>query len=62
MELDDVINVSLVNGIPWQPQVQCSTHDQLKAVVVLAQRFGLYDAADRLKREIEAAERTHLDT
>jgi hypothetical protein len=53
MNLDDVIDTALLNGIPAQPQVQCSTRDQLKALEVLANRFGLYDAAGVVQRWVE---------
>lgn len=50
MELDDIINVEVLKLIPQQPQVQCSTKDQLTALRVIAVKFGLYDAADLLSR------------
>ena len=49
MELNDVINVEVLNKIPNQPQVQCSTTDQLVAAIALCNKFGLYDAANVLR-------------
>jgi hypothetical protein len=50
--LDRVISVELLKSIPQQPQVQCSTADQLVALQVLANKFGLYDAADVVQQHI----------
>lgn len=44
--------VKFAGQIKKYPQVQFSTNDQLKICVVLAGRFGLYDAADAIKRLI----------
>lgn len=42
--------VKFASQIKKYPQAQFSTNDQLKICIVLAQRFGLYDAADAIKR------------
>lgn len=42
--------LTTINKIQKQPQAQFSTNDQLKVCIVLAQRFGLYDAADVIKK------------
>lgn len=49
-ELNDVIDVNILNSIAKQPQVQCSTKDQFIALHALAVKFGLYDAADVVRR------------
>jgi hypothetical protein len=51
--LDDVIDVAVLAAIPQQPQVQCSTKDQLRAAKVICAKFGLYDAADLIQRLID---------
>jgi len=58
---DDVINVALVNSIPNQPQVQCSTHDQLVALSSLAVKFGLYDANNLIQNLLERNDVVQLD-
>lgn len=50
MDLDRIISVELLKSIPQQPQVQCSRDDQIRALRVLANKFGLYDAADAIQR------------
>jgi hypothetical protein len=48
MDLNNVVDIELLKSIPAQAQAQCSLHDQLLALEVIATRFGLYDAADYL--------------
>jgi hypothetical protein len=50
MELDQIVSVELLKTIPQQPQVQCTVDDQLRALRVVAVKFGLYDAADAIQR------------
>lgn len=45
MSLDHVIDADLLHSIPMQPQVHCSTDKQLRALHIIALRFGLYGAA-----------------
>ena len=51
--LDGVIDTSLLKSIPQQPQVQSSLNGQLRALQVLAVKFGLYDAADYLRKQLD---------
>lgn len=37
---------TVLNQIPQQPQSQAALEDQLHLLKVIANRFGLYDAAD----------------
>jgi len=60
MDLNNVVSVKLLDSIPNQPQVQCTLHDQLVALESLARKFGLYDAADFLRYEINAPVRKRL--
>ena len=46
MNVDEVIDIKALYAVPQQPQVQCSALDQLGALYAIANRFGLYDAAD----------------
>jgi hypothetical protein len=55
---DDAERVS--NGAAAN-QSQESLDDQLKDLHVLARRFGLYDAADWLHKDLEHRERYHCD-
>ena len=48
--LDDVVDAVVIASIPMQPPVTGATLDQeLDACRVLANRFGLYDAADLVR-------------
>lgn len=42
-----------VASVPRFDQVQCSTRDQLEALRLVANRLGLYDAADVLRNLLE---------
>lgn len=53
ISLDLIIDSAILRAIPQQPQVQCSTTDQLRALHVIATKFGLYDAADAIRRDLE---------
>ena len=44
--MNNAINLNLVKMIPRQRQVRCDTDSQLLALITLALKFGLYDAAD----------------
>lgn len=44
---------ALLTKVPQQPQRQDSTLDQLKDLRAVANRFGMYDAADVLRLMIE---------
>lgn len=44
---------SRVASVPKFDQVQCSTQDQLEALRHVANRLGLYDAADVLRNMLE---------
>lgn len=48
-EVDGTLNEWLKRADRWQ-QVQYSTTDQLLYLIDIAQKFGLYDAADVLKK------------
>jgi len=50
MDLDNVINPDILKAVPQQPQVQCDTQSQLEALIAVANRFGLYDAADVIRK------------
>lgn len=41
---------SVLPNIPQQPQTQSSTEDQLETLYAIANRLGLYDAADYLMK------------
>jgi hypothetical protein len=43
--------------MPNKPQSQASLKDQLYALIALANREGLYDAADYLRQRMEAQEK-----
>jgi hypothetical protein len=53
MNIELAINTSLLHSIPKQKQVQCSVADQLAALYVIANRFGLYDAADIIQQQLQ---------
>lgn len=57
MNVEDVIDVSVLDAIPRQKQVQCSLADQLQAAFVILNKFGLYDAADFVRREAHAVKK-----
>lgn len=44
---------TILKTIKHQPQRQDSTNDQLKDLMVFANRLGLYDAADFIKYKIQ---------
>lgn len=44
---------NLLNGIPSRPQRQDSTMEQLHDLVLVANRLGMYDAADAIKQAFE---------
>ena len=56
--LEDVINLTVLAAVPFQPQSQCALNDQLKALSYIALRFGLYDAADHLRDVVERQNKT----
>lgn len=39
--------------IPRQPQRQYATDDQMRILIAAANRLGLYDAADRIKNQLD---------
>lgn len=45
-----VVDPAVLRAIPQQPQVQDALNDQLAALVGVANKLGLYDAADYLRR------------
>ena len=49
MSLSDVLA-----ALPQQPQRQDSTNDQLRDLITVANRTGMYDAADCLKAALTA--------
>jgi len=42
------------------PQRQDSTEDQLRDLIVIAHKFGFYDAADFIKNRITLQPQTHF--
>lgn len=48
MDWKDTVT-SFINNIPQQPQVQYSLMEQLEQLRLVANKLGLYDAADYLK-------------
>ena len=48
--LVDPVLVEVIHKMPQLPQVQYSTLDQLKFLVDVAVKLGLYDAVDILNR------------
>jgi hypothetical protein len=47
----------VIRGIPQQPQRQYGTDEQLRYLMAAANKLGLYDAADRLRNELEEIDR-----
>jgi hypothetical protein len=52
--MKDEALLKVITVIPQQTQRQYSTDEQLRALVVAANKLGLYDAADRIERELNA--------
>ena len=48
MNMDYIINA--MKTVSQQQQSQQSLNDQLRALIAVANRLGLYDAADHLKQ------------
>lgn len=46
-------NLEYIQKIPSMPQSQESAFDQLKELILIANRVGLYDAADWIQRRIK---------
>ena len=44
----------MLAALPQQPQRQDSTNDQLRDLITVANRTGMYDAADCLKAALTA--------
>ncbi len=53
---------SLINAIPKQNQRQDSTLDQLLDLIPIANRCGLYDAANYLRQQVEVWQRRNNET
>ena len=51
--MNNIVDPEVLKLIPQQHQVQGSVHDQLIALHFIAIRFGLYDAADRVRSLVE---------
>jgi hypothetical protein len=51
MEINEVVDMNIVGALPRQQQVQCSLDDQLLALYLIANKFGLYDAADFIMQQ-----------
>lgn len=49
-----MIDISVLEKIPNCPQTQDSLTDQLKFLRMVANRLGLYDAADHIKNTLES--------
>jgi hypothetical protein len=43
---DDLNFFEVINKIPQQPQVQYNLNQQLQELIIVANKLGLYDAAD----------------
>lgn len=43
---------TILAGLKQQPQRQDSTNDQLRDLAVFADRLGMYDAADLVRRVV----------
>lgn len=52
-EVDSVLK-AVIKKLPKFPQVQYSSKDQLLFLIDIAQRFGLYDAADIIKTFVKS--------
>ena len=48
-----MLDLKILNSIPKLPQRQDSLTDQLTDLVIVANKFGMYDAADYLKHLIK---------
>lgn len=42
----------VIDAIPQQPQRQYATDEQLRVLVTVANKLGLYDAADRIEKQL----------
>lgn len=51
---NEMIDISVLEKIPNCPQTQDSLTDQLKFLRMVANRLGLYDAADHIKNTLES--------
>lgn len=52
MMQDEALN-TVIRGIPQQPQRQYATDDQMAILWRVANKLGLYDAADRIRTSLE---------
>ncbi len=53
--MDTILDPAILRCIPDQPQSRASVDDQMVALLVLASKFGLTLAADRLRSIIYGA-------
>lgn len=44
--------LKVILALPRQPQRQYSTDEQLRALYIVANRLGLYDAADAITKQL----------
>lgn len=51
-DMNGMLNAELLRLIPQQPQQQSALDSQLHDLVELANRFGLCDAADYIRRTL----------
>jgi hypothetical protein len=51
--LRDEALYAVIMQIPRQVQRQYSTDEQMRVLIAAANRLGLYDAADRIKNQLE---------
>lgn len=49
---DDAL-YAVITKIPRQAQRQYSTDEQMRVLIAAANRLGLYDAADRIKNQLD---------
>lgn len=55
-EMNKIPHEEAIKKLPFLNQTQRSLYDQMRAGHELARKFGLYDYADWLKREIQTVE------
>jgi hypothetical protein len=53
MDTNDVVDIGLIDAIPQQRQVQCGVDEQLAVLFMVANRLGLYDAADNIRSQLQ---------
>ena len=56
--MSHVVDTKVLEMIPQQPQAQGAVQDQLVALYAIANRFGLYDAADLVQGLIEPTKKS----